>query len=402
MKLSCRASLIKPSATLAITAKAKKLKSEGKDIVSFGAGEPDFDTPSYIKDAVKDALDKGFTKYTPVSGIDELKNAIHDKFLTDYGVNYENNEILVSCGGKHSLYNLFMVLLNDGDEVIIPSPYWVSYTEIVKLAGGVPVLADTSSNNFKFNLDMLKESFSLKTKAVIINSPSNPTGVLLDEKDLIEIAMFAIEKDILIITDDIYEKIIFDDKKFFNVLMVDKSLKENTVAVNAVSKTYSMTGFRIGYAAGHKEIISAMNNLQSQSTSNPTSFAQYGALAALKGNLDFTMKMKEEFEKRRNYMLDFFENEIKTIKPVRPDGAFYIFADISEVFKNSGGFIDSSTKFCSYLLDSYLVAAVPGIEFGNDNYIRLSFATDFNVIKEGLNRIKEAVSIDSLKKLKLK
>ncbi|MHB1664004.1 MAG: aminotransferase class I/II-fold pyridoxal phosphate-dependent enzyme, partial [bacterium] len=242
MKLSCRTSLIKPSATLAITAKAKKLKSEGKDIVSFGAGEPDFDTPSYIKDAVKDALDKGFTKYTPVSGIDELKNAIHDKFLTDYGVNYENNEILVSCGGKHSLYNLFMVLLNDGDEVIIPSPYWVSYTEIVKLAGGVPVLADTSSNNFKFNLDMLKENFSAKTKAVIINSPSNPTGVLLDEKDIIEIAMFAIEKDILIVTDDIYEKIIFDDKKFFNVLMVDKSLKENTVAVNAVSKTYSMTG----------------------------------------------------------------------------------------------------------------------------------------------------------------
>ena len=398
MKLSCRASLIKPSATLAITAKAKKLKSEGKNVVSFGAGEPDFDTPSYIKDAVKDALDKGFTKYTPVSGIDELKNAIHDKFLTDYGVNYENNEILVSCGGKHSLYNLFMVLLNDGDEVIIPSPYWVSYTEIVKLAGGVPVLADTSSNNFKFNLDMLKESFSSKTKAVIINSPSNPTGVLLDEKDIIEIAMFAIEKNILIITDDIYEKIIFDDKKFFNVLMVDKSLKENTVAVNAVSKTYSMTGFRIGYAAGHKEIISAMNNLQSQSTSNPTSFAQYGALEALRGNLDFTMKMKEEFEKRRNYMLYFFENEIRTIKLVRPDGAFYIFADISEVFKNSGSLINSSAKFCSYLLDSYLVAAVPGIEFGNDNYIRLSFATDFNVIKEGLNRIKEAVSIDNLTK----
>jgi aspartate aminotransferase len=398
MKLSCRASLIKPSATLAITAKAKKLKSEGKDVVGFGAGEPDFDTPVYIKNAVKDALDKGLTKYTPVSGIDELKSAIHDKFLTDYGVNYENNEILVSCGGKHSLYNLFMVLLDEGDEVIIPSPYWVSYTEIVKLAGGVPVLVDTSLNDFKFNLDMLKKCYTSKTKAVIINSPSNPTGVMMNEKDLIDIAMFAVEKDLLIVTDDIYEKIIFDDKKFFNVLMVDKSLKENTVAVNAVSKTYSMTGFRIGYAAGKKEIISAMNNLQSQSTSNPTSFAQYGALAALRGNLDFTVKMKEEFEKRRNYMLDFLATEIKTIKPVKPDGAFYLFVDISEVLKNSGGTINSSTKFCSYLLDLYLVAAVPGIEFGNDNFIRLSFATSFDVIKEGLRRIKEASKPENLNK----
>ncbi|RZD17322.1 MAG: pyridoxal phosphate-dependent aminotransferase [Candidatus Acididesulfobacter guangdongensis] len=401
MKLSCRASLIKPSATLAITAKAKKLKSEGKDVVGFGAGEPDFDTPSYIKDAVKDALDKGLTKYTPVSGIDELKSAVHDKFLTDYGVNYENNEILVSCGGKHSLYNLFMVLLDEGDEVIIPSPYWVSYTEIVKLAGGVPVLVDTSSNGFKFNLDMLKESYSSRTKAVIINSPSNPTGVMMNDKDLIDIAMFAVEKDLLIVTDDIYEKIVFDDKKFFNVLMVDKSLKENTVAVNAVSKTYSMTGFRIGYAAGKKEIISAMNNLQSQSTSNPTSFAQYGALAALRGNLDFTVKMKEEFEKRRNYMLEFFATEIKNINPVKPDGAFYIFADVSEVLKSGSGAIDSSAKFCSYLLDSYLVAAVPGIEFGNDNFIRLSFATSFDVIKEGLRRIKEASKPENLNKINL-
>ena len=401
MKLSCRASLIKPSATLAITAKAKKLKSEGKDVVGFGAGEPDFDTPSYIKDAVKDALDKGLTKYTPVAGIDELRSAVSDKFLTDYGVHYENNEILVSCGGKHSLYNLFMVLLDEGDEVIIPSPYWVSYTEIVKLAGGVPVLVDTSSNDFKFNLDMLKENYSSRTKAVIINSPSNPTGVMMNDKDLIDIAMFAVEKDLLIVTDDIYEKIIFDDKKFFNVLMVDKSLKENTVAVNAVSKTYSMTGFRIGYAAGKKEIISAMNNLQSQSTSNPTSFAQYGALAALRGNLDFTVKMKEEFEKRRNYMLEFFASEIKSINPVKPDGAFYIFADISEVLKNSGGAIDSSAKFCSYLLDSYLVAAVPGIEFGNDNFIRLSFATSFDLIKEGLYRIKEASKPENLNKIDL-
>ena len=392
MKLSCRASSIKPSATLAITAKAKKLKAEGKNIIGFGAGEPDFDTPGYIKDAVKDALDKGYTKYTPVSGIEELKSAIADKFLSDYNVRYEQSEIIVSCGGKHSLYNLFSALLNEGDEIIIPSPYWVSYTEIIKLSGGVPVIVDTSRNGFKFNLRMLESNLTKKTKGLIINSPSNPTGVLMDEKDIIEIANFVKKKGLYIITDDIYEKIIFDDKKFFNALMAGKSMKENTVAVNAVSKTYSMTGFRIGYTAGPKDLISAMNNIQSQSTSNPTTFAQYGALAALKGGYDFTVMMRNEFQKRRDYMMDFFDKNIKSITPVKPDGAFYIFADISKVFGESENKINSSTEFCDYLLDKYLVAAVPGIEFGNDNFIRLSFAASLDVIKEGLNRIKEAVS----------
>ena len=392
MKLSCRASSIKPSATLAITAKAKKLKAEGKNIIGFGAGEPDFDTPGYIKDAVKDALDKGYTKYTPVSGIEELKSAIADKFLSDYNVGYEQSEIIVSCGGKHSLYNLFSALLNEGDEIIIPSPYWVSYTEIIKLSGGVPVVVDTSRNGFKFNLRMLESNLTKKTRGLIINSPSNPTGVLMDEKDIIEIANFVKKKGLYIITDDIYEKIIFDDKKFFNALMAGKSMKENTVAVNAVSKTYSMTGFRIGYTAGPKDLISAMNNIQSQSTSNPTTFAQYGALAALKGGYDFTVMMRNEFQRRRDYMMNFFDKNIKSITPVKPDGAFYIFADISKVFDESGNKINSSTEFCDYLLDKYLVAAVPGIEFGNDNFIRLSFATSLDVIKEGLNRIKEAVS----------
>ncbi len=389
MKLSCRASLIKPSATLAITAKAKKLKSEGKNVVSFGAGEPDFDTPDYIKNAVKDALDKGQTKYTPVSGIDELKTAIAEKFSADYGASYENSEIIVSCGGKHSLYNLFSAMLNEGDEIIVPSPYWVSYTEIIKLSGGVPVLADTSKNNFKFNLKLLENSLTGKTRGIIINSPSNPTGVLMDENDIIEIANFAKKRGLYIITDDIYEKIIFGGKKFFNALMVDKSMKENTIAVNAVSKTYSMTGFRIGYTAGPKDLIAAMNNIQSQSTSNPTTFAQYGALAALKGGQEFSNMMRDEFQKRRDYMLDFFDKNIKSIIPIKPDGAFYLFVDISKI---SG--INSSTEFCGYLLDKYLVAAVPGVEFGNDNFIRLSFATGLDVIKEGLNRIKEAV--DSL------
>ncbi len=392
MKLSCRASSIKPSATLAITAKAKKLKAEGKNIIGFGAGEPDFDTPGYIKNAVKDALDKGYTKYTPVSGIEELKSAIADKFLSDYNVGYEQSEIIVSCGGKHSLYNLFSALLNEGDEIIIPSPYWVSYTEIIKLSGGVPVVVDTSRNGFKFNLRMLESNLTKKTRGLIINSPSNPTGVLMDEKDIIEIANFVKKKGLYIITDDIYEKIIFDDKKFFNALMAGKSMKENTVAVNAVSKTYSMTGFRIGYTAGPKDLISAMNNIQSQSTSNPTTFAQYGALAALKGGYDFTVMMRNEFQKRRDYMMDFFDKNIKSVTPVKPDGAFYIFADISKVFDESGNRINSSTEFCDYLLDKYLVAAVPGVEFGNDNFIRLSFATSLDVIKEGLNRIKEAVS----------
>ncbi len=392
MKLSCRASSIKPSATLAITAKAKKLKAEGKNIIGFGAGEPDFDTPGYIKNAVKDALDKGYTKYTPVSGIEELKSAIADKFLSDYNVGYEQSEIIVSCGGKHSLYNLFSALLNEGDEIIIPSPYWVSYTEIIKLSGGVPVIVDTSRNGFKFNLRMLESNLTKKTRGLIINSPSNPTGVLMDEKDITQIANFVKKKGLYIITDDIYEKIIFDDKKFFNALMAGKEMKENTVAVNAVSKTYSMTGFRIGYTAGPKDLISAMNNIQSQSTSNPTTFAQYGALAALKGGYDFTVMMRNEFQKRRDYMLDFFDKNIKSVTTVKPDGAFYIFADISKVFDESGNKINSSTEFCDYLLDKYLVAAVPGIEFGNDNFIRLSFATSLDVIKEGLNRIKEAVS----------
>ena len=394
MKLSCRASLIKPSATLAITAKAKKLKNEGKNVVGFGAGEPDFDTPDYIKKAVKDALDKGQTKYTPVSGIDELKTAIAEKFSEDYGIRYENSEILVSCGGKHSLYNIFTAMLNEGDEIIVPSPYWVSYTEIIKLSGGVPVIADTSKNGFKFNLAIFKNSVTAKTRGVIINSPSNPTGVMMDEKDIIEVADFAKKQGLYIITDDIYEKIIFDGKKFFNVLMADKSMKEYTIAVNAVSKTYSMTGFRIGYAAGPKDLIAAMNNIQSQSTSNPTTFAQYGALASLKGGYEFTDMMRGEFQKRRDYMLDFFEKNVKSMTPVKPDGAFYLFVDISKVFgklKNSKGeTINSSSEYCGHLLDKYLVAAVPGIEFGNDNYIRLSFATGLDVIIEGLNRIKES------------
>jgi aspartate aminotransferase len=392
MKLSCRASLIKPSATLAITAKAKKLKAEGKPVISFGAGEPDFDTPDYIKNAVKEALDKGHTKYTPVSGIDELKAAIADKFLSDYNVKYENSEIIVSCGGKHALYNIFSAMLNEGDEIIVPSPYWVSYTEIIKLSGGIPVIADTSRSGFKFNLKLLEANMTKKTRGLIINSPSNPTGVLMDEKDITEIANFAKKHGLYIITDDIYEKIVFDDKRFFNVLMADKSLKENTIAVNAVSKTYSMTGFRIGYTAGPKDLISAMNNIQSQSTSNPTTFAQYGALAALKGGYDFTVMMRDEFQKRRNYMLDFFGKDVKSIVPIRPDGAFYIFADISRVFEQSGNKINSSAGFCDFLLDKHLVAAVPGIEFGNDNFIRLSFATGMEVIKEGLSRIKEAVN----------
>ncbi len=389
MKLSCRASLIKPSATLAITAKAKKLKNEGKNIVSFGAGEPDFDTPDHIKNAVKDALDNGQTKYTPVSGIDELKAAIAEKFSSDYGINYEKSEIIVSCGGKHSLYNIFSAMLDEGDEIIVPSPYWVSYTEIIKLSGGVPAIADTSKNNFKFNLKLLEKHLTNKTRGVILNSPSNPTGVLMDEKDITDIAHFAQKNGLYIITDDIYEKIIFDGKKFFNALMADKSMKENTIAVNAVSKTYSMTGFRIGYTAGPKDLISAMNNIQSQSTSNPTTFAQYGALAALKGGYEFTVMMRDEFQKRRDYMLDFFDKNIKSIIPVKPDGAFYLFIDVSKIF---GKHINSSAEFCDYLLEKYLVAAVPGIEFGNDNFVRLSFATGLDAIKEGVNRIKEAVN----------
>lgn len=397
MKISCRVASIRPSATLGITAKAKRLKSEGKDVVSFGAGEPDFDTPDYIKNAVKNALDRGLTKYTPVSGIEELKAAIAGKFLQDYNIAYENKEILVSSGGKHALFNVFSSILDEKDEVIIPAPYWVSYTEIVRFAGGVPVIADTTGSNFKFNLKILKDHLTERTRAVIINSPSNPTGVLMDEKDISEIADFVKEynktakEELLVVSDDIYEKIIFDGKRFFNVLMADKEMKKYTVAVNAVSKTYSMTGFRIGYTAAPAELISAMNNLQSQSTSNPVTFSQYGALEALRGDNTFASMMRDEFQKRRDFMLAYFRENIKPLVPVRPDGAFYLFVDISSIFERSEGKIKSSTEFCDYLLEKFLVAAVPGVEFGNDNFIRLSFASSMESIKKGLDRIKEAV-----------
>lgn len=395
MKISCKASKIKPSATLAITAKAKQLKADGKDVVSFGAGEPDFDTPEYIKNAVKDALDKGLTKYTPVSGIDELKTAISNNFYKNYGIKYANNEILVSCGGKHSLFNIFSALLNEGDEVIVPSPYWVSYTEIITLCGGIPVIADTSDNGFKFNLETLKRHLTDKTRAIIINSPSNPTGVLMNEDDITAISSFVKNynktSELFIVSDDIYEKIVFDGKRFFNSLMADKDMKDYTIAVNAVSKTYSMTGFRIGYTAAPKELISAMNNIQSQSTSNPTSFAQYGALAALKDGNEFSSMMREQFESRRNYMIEFIDKNIKDLGYIKPEGAFYLFLDISRIFKLSNGKIKTSADFCEYLLNEYLVAAVPGVEFGNDNFIRLSFATSLDSIKKGLDRIKQAV-----------
>lgn len=394
MKLSSRVAKIKPSETLAITAKANALKAQGRDVIGFAAGEPDFDTPANIKSAAIKAIEAGFTKYTPVSGTDELKDAIAAKLKRDNGLEYKRSQIVVSCGAKHTLYNLAQVLFDPGDEVIIPAPYWVSYPDIVVLAGGQPVIVHTKEKDgFKMKPEQLKTAITKHTRAVIINSPSNPTGAAYTPEELKAIAAVLLDKDILIISDDIYEKIYYAGFPFTNIAACEPKLKDRTIVVNGVSKTYAMTGWRIGYAAASEDIAAAMNKIQSQNTSNPTSIAQKAAVEALCGDQKIVDKMVNEFRKRKEYIVHALE-QIPGVKCFSPEGAFYVFPNVSKVYGRSykGRKITGSTELIDYLLDEANVAAVPGVAFGSDDHIRLSYATSMKNIEEGIKRIKSAVS----------
>jgi aspartate aminotransferase len=391
--LSNRAKSLRPSPTLAINAKAKSMQSQGIQVISFGAGEPDFDTPDNIKKAAKKAIDDGFTKYTPVGGIDELKDAIINKFKSDSQLTYKRSEILVSCGGKHSFYNLAQAIFDQGDEVIIPAPYWVSYPPMVSLAGGSPVIVETTEKNeFKISPEDLKKALTPKTKALIINSPSNPTGSAYDKKELERIAEIAISNNFFVISDEIYEKIVYDGFKFISIASLSEQIKTKTIIVHGVAKTYAMTGWRIGYTAGSEEVIAAMNNIQSQSTSNPTSIAQKASVEALAGPQDEVGKMVSAFAQRRNYIVDRL-NKMPGVSCYKPAGAFYVFPNFSSYYAKSyqGKKIENSTRLADFFLDVARVAVVPGVEFGADPFERLSYATSMEDIKEGLNRIEEAL-----------
>jgi len=391
--LSNRARSLKPSPTLAINAKAKSMQAQGIHVISFGAGEPDFDTPQNIKQAAKKAIDDGFTKYTPVGGIDDLKDAIIKKFQRDSGLTYKRSEIIVSCGGKHSFYNLAQAIFDQGDEVIVPSPYWVSYPPMVALANATPVIVETEEKNeFKITPDELKKAVTPKTKALIINSPSNPTGSAYTKGELEKIAEMAISKNFFVISDEIYEKIVYDGFQFTSIASLGDEMKKRTIIVHGVAKTYAMTGWRIGYTAGSDEIISAMNNIQSQSTSNPTSISQKASVEALIGPQNEVEKMVSAFGQRRNYIVDRL-NKIPGVSCYKPVGSFYVFPNFSSYYGKSyqGKKIENSTMLADYFLDVAKVAVVPGVEFGADPFERLSYATSMEDIKEGLNRIEEAL-----------
>jgi aspartate aminotransferase len=394
VKLASRVAKVKPSETLAITAKANALRAQGRDVIGFGAGEPDFDTPDHIKKAAIKAIDAGFTKYTPVGGTDELKDAIINKLNVDNHLEYKRSQVVVSCGAKHTLYNLAQALFEEGDEVIIPAPYWVSYPDIVVLAGGTPVILNTlEKDGFKMKPDQLKSSLTRRTKAIVFNGPSNPTGAAYSPDELKALADVLLNTDIFIISDDIYEKILYANFSFTNMAMVEPRLKNRTIVVNGVSKAYAMTGWRIGYAAGPDEIIGAIGKIQSQNTSNPASISQKASVAALNGDQEVVAMMVGEFKKRRDYIVEAL-NDIPGIHCLTPEGAFYVFPNVSGIYglSFSGEKIFNSTDFIEYLLDEANVATVPGAAFGSDNHIRLSYATSLKNIEEGVKRIKNAVA----------
>jgi len=391
--LSNRARALKPSPTLAINAKAKAMQAQGIRVVSFGAGEPDFDTPENIKRAAIKSIEVGFTKYTAVGGIDELKDAVIQKFQRDNQLTYKRSQILISCGGKHSFYNLAQALFDRGDEVIIPAPYWVSYPPMVALAEATPVIIDTQEENgFKVTPEELKKAVSPRTKALVLNSPSNPTGTVYTKKDLEKIAEVAISNKFFVISDEIYEKIVYDGFEFRSIALLGEEIKSQTIIVHGVAKTYAMTGWRIGYTAGPEEIISAMSNIQGQSTSNPTSISQKASVEALVGPQEEVKRMVSAFAERRNYIVDRL-NEIPGVSCFKPMGAFYVFPNFSESYGKSyqGKKINNSTELADYFLDVAKVAVVPGVEFGADAFERLSYATSMQDIREGLDRIEEAL-----------
>lgn len=391
--LSVRAQHIKPSQTLAIDSRAKAMKAEGIDIVNFGVGEPDLDTPDNIKEAAIKAIRDGFTKYTPVGGIDPLKDAIIDKFKNDNGLDYVREEIIVSCGAKHSLYNIAQAVFSPGDEVLIPSPYWVTYPVQVSLNDAVPVFVKTyEEDSFMLKPEAIKSHITKKTRALILNSPSNPTGITYRRENLEQIAELALQYNLFVISDEIYEKLIYNGVRHTSIASLGNEIKKMTIVVNGLSKSYAMTGWRVGYAAGPREIIKAMTNIQSQSTSNPTSIAQKAALEALRGPQDFIHVMTTEFDKRRRFLINEL-NAIPGISCISPTGAFYAFPNTSKLYGRSmhDKRISSSSDLALCLLEHAKVALVHGNAFGDDHYIRLSYATSIEEIKKGVNRIKEAV-----------
>lgn len=394
MKLSQRVQKIKPSPTLAVSAKAKAMKASGIDVISFGAGEPDFDTPEPIKQAAITALKEGFTKYTVESGIPELKDAIIAKLKRDQNLDYTREEILVSNGGKHVLYNIAQALFEAGDEVIIPAPYWVSYPDQVILNDATPVIISTNeASGFKVKPEQLRETITKKTKAFVLNSPSNPTGTAYSVDELKQLASILVKHQLLCISDEIYEKVIYDGFKQTSIAQVSPQIKSLTIIVNGVSKTYAMTGWRMGFAAGPKELISAMTKIQSQVTSNINSITQKACVEAYNGDQKCVEKMLQEFDKRRRFIVEAL-NAIDGINCYNPQGSFYVFPSIKRLFGEKtpqGTIINHADDFASYLLDHHQVAVVPGEGFGADGYMRLSYATSMEQIKKGIERIKKAV-----------
>lgn len=392
--LSHRAGKIKPSPTLAMDAKAKAMKASGADIVNFGVGEPDFDTPENIKEAAIRAMREGFTKYTPVGGIDPLKDAIIAKLENDNKLRYTRDEIIVSCGAKHSLYNIAQALFNAGDEILIPAPYWVSYPDQVLLNDAAPVFVKTAEADlFKAQPEVIESHITKRTKALILNTPSNPTGLAYDRKSLENISELVLKYDMYVISDEIYEKLTYDGFEHVSIASIDTSIKERTIVVNGLSKSYAMTGWRIGYAAGPRQIIQAMTTIQSQSTSNPTSIAQKAAVEALTGPQDFLQGMIEEFNKRRLFLVHEL-NTTPGVHCLKPSGAFYAFPNVHSFYGksvNQKG-VSSSSDLALYLLEEANVALVHGGAFGDDNHLRLSYATSMEEIKKGMDRIRTALN----------
>lgn len=395
ISLADRMKLIKPSPTLAVNAKAKAMKAAGADILNFSVGEPDFDTPAHVCEAGKKAIDEGFTRYTAVPGIPELREAIAARYATDRGWYYESEQVQVCCGGKHGLYNMAQALFGPGDEVLIPTPYWVSYPPIVLLAGATPVFVPLDeSQNFDLTVENLSKCVTDKTRGIILNSPSNPTGAIFSAQALEKVAQMALEKGWVIISDDIYDTIVYDgNAQLPHILDIEPKIKEQTIILNGVSKSFAMTGWRIGYSLGPKHVIAAMNKIQSQSTSNPASISQKAALAAVSGPQDFPGLMKQSFLPRREFILSELTS-IEGITCVNPGGAFYVFPNFSAYYgrKFNGKVIVGSVEMSEYLLEESFLATVPGAAFGADQFIRFSFATSMDAIEVGMKRLKTALA----------
>ncbi|MCZ6625895.1 MAG: pyridoxal phosphate-dependent aminotransferase [Deltaproteobacteria bacterium] len=393
MKLSARVKVIKPSVTLAVTARAQALRSQGIDLVNFAAGEPDFDTPEHIKQAAVQALRKGMTKYTDVRGIEPLREAVVEKYRHDYGLLYNKDEVLVSCGGKHALYNVFQAILDEGDEVIIPAPYWVSYLDMALLCGAVPRIVPTrEENGFRISPEELQAVLTPRTRAFILNSPSNPTGAAYGRDDLAALSQVLEQSECLIISDDVYEKIVYDDFLFHSIVAINPKLRDRTILINSVSKTYAMTGWRIGFAVGPAPVISAAAKIQSQSTSNPTSIAQAAALEALRSPQDQVGEMVREFQKRRDVIVKRL-NAMKGIRCFNPQGAFYVFPNFRPLLgkKGKGKRIDSASELAEFFLEEAQVATVPGEDFGSPENIRFTYASSLEDIEKGCDRIEAAI-----------